>query len=136
MIIRMSALLRSISVPGLSSHGCGCAFRPHLPLFVGQIFPAGMFTFNEIPAFRGIRRSGPFHVLDLEHPVGKPAERATLQPAQESGNGVALVPCQAEAVTEFLYRDPMLLRVLFLHELLQQFRHPGIFSHGSFGSLV
>ena len=53
-----------------------------------------------------------------------------MQPAEEPGDRVTLVPGQAEPVAQLLYRDPPFLSALFLHELLQQFRHPGIFSHG------
>jgi len=93
------------------------------------------FPFHEILAFRGIREMSPFCNFNSNNDIGTLPKRPHMQPSQKPGDGVALVPGQAETIADLLYCDPPLLPALLLHELLQQFRYPMISVHGSFLSI-
>jgi len=117
-------------LPGLTPI-CPAPYRDNRSLHrVVNRISMHILPLNKIPAFLGIGGVAPGHLLDPENTIREPAKRSELKAPQKTRDRVALVPGQAEAVPEFLHRDPPLAGVLFLHEPVQQFRDPVVSSHG------
>ena len=85
--------------------------------------------FQEITTLFRIGRIYTCFTRDLRNDERKPSEWPGLQPPQERRHGVALVPRQAEAITEFVYSNPPFVGRILLHVRFEQFRDTGIFSH-------
>ena len=103
-----------------------CFFRKHS----GSLSARGTFSqFQKIPAFFWIGRFFALFECNLCNNEWILAKRPDFQPPQGRRYRIALVACDVEMVTEFMYPDPPLLGRILLHVRFEQFWDTVISSH-------
>jgi hypothetical protein len=96
----------------------------------GLLLQGVMYTqFQQIPALLWIRGVLAFFPRYLRNDERELSEWPGFQPAQKSGDSVALVAGQVEPVAELLHGNPPLGRPLLIHVRFEQFGDTRVFFH-------